>query len=72
MAATGRLTGWAHRTYGPFASAITLVGAVVVILGSLLAWTYDASYADNLTVNFSPIGGQRWPSAAPCSSCCSS
>ena len=60
MAASGRLTGWAHRTYGPFASAITLVGAVVVILGSLLAWTYDASYADNLTINFSPIGGQRW------------
>ncbi len=60
MAASGPLTGWAHRTYGPFASAITLVGAVVMILGSLLAWTYDASYADNLTINFSPIGGQRW------------
>ena len=70
MAASGPLTGWAHRTYGPFASAITLVGAVVMILGSLLAWTYDASYADNLTINFSPIGGQRWASAARCSSCC--
>src|SRR6185437_42974 len=58
--ARGPITGWAQRTYGSFASVITIVGAVVVLVGSLLAWTYDASYADNLTISFSPIGGQRW------------
>jgi branched-chain amino acid transport system permease protein len=57
---TGGFTGFAQRTYGGFASVITLVGAALVLLGSLLAWTYDASYAGDLTVSFSPIGGQRW------------
>jgi branched-chain amino acid transport system permease protein len=55
-----RLTAWCSARYGRFAALITIVGAVVIALGSLLAWTYDASYADDLTVNFSPIGGQRW------------
>jgi branched-chain amino acid transport system permease protein len=58
-AATG-LTGWAQRTYGGFATPVTIVGAALVLLGSLLAWTYDATYAGDLTVAFSPIGGQRW------------
>jgi branched-chain amino acid transport system permease protein len=55
-----RLLLWCQATYGPYAAIITLVGAVIVALGSLLAWTYDASYAGDLTVAFSPIGGQRW------------
>jgi branched-chain amino acid transport system permease protein len=55
-----RLLLWCQSTYGPFAAIVTLVGAVVVALGSLLAWTYDSSYAGDLTVPFSPIGGQRW------------
>jgi branched-chain amino acid transport system permease protein len=54
------LTAWARDTYGSFATPVALVGAVVILLGGFLAWTYSVSYADNLTINFSPIGGQRW------------
>src|SRR4051812_38697456 len=56
----GRLTAWCQARYGPYAAIITLVGAVVGGVGGVLAWTYDASYAGDLTVAFSPIGGQRW------------
>jgi branched-chain amino acid transport system permease protein len=56
----GRLMAWCQSRYGGVAAWITLAGAVVVALGSFLAWTYDASYAGDLTVAFSPIGGQRW------------
>jgi branched-chain amino acid transport system permease protein len=58
--AVGGVKGWAQRTYGGFATPATLVGGVLVVLGSLLAWTYDASFAGDLTVSFSPIGGQLW------------
>jgi branched-chain amino acid transport system permease protein len=55
-----RFLAWCAARFGRFALWLTLIGAVVVLIGSLLAWTYSVSYANNLSVSFSPIGGQRW------------
>src|SRR5690242_558636 len=55
-----RLLAWCAARFGRFALPLTLLGGVIVLVGSLLAWTYSVSYANNLSVSFSPIGGQRW------------
>ncbi|WP_405058095.1 branched-chain amino acid ABC transporter permease [Kribbella sp. NBC_01505] len=38
---------------------VSLIGAVLVILGSMLSWSYDGTILDNLSLNFNPAPLQR-------------
>jgi len=45
---------------GVLAWVVTLLGAVLTIVSTLLPWTYDSSFAGDLTVTAFPGGPQVW------------
>ena len=63
MSARGRIEVF-DRTVrgqiGPAARAVTALGAVLAVASTFLAWTYDASFAGDLTVTAYPGGPQVW------------
>lgn len=46
--------------FGAVAWVLTFVGAVLAIASTLLPWTYDSSFAGDLTVSAFPGGPQVW------------
>jgi branched-chain amino acid transport system permease protein len=45
---------------GSRAPVVGVIGAVAVIVGALLPWTYTSEYPENLTVSFYPAGPQLY------------
>ena len=49
-----------QRTLGRVAWPLTVLGAVLAVVGSFLPWTYDSSFAGDLTIVGYPGGPQVW------------
>lgn len=55
-----RIDGWLRAGLGKVAWPLSLVGAILVIAGGLLRWTYDQSILGDVTLFLNPAPVQFW------------
>jgi branched-chain amino acid transport system permease protein len=57
---TNRLDSFLQARFGKLAWPLSLVGALLVLLGGFMRWTYDPSLIGNVTLYFNPAPVQYW------------